>query len=412
LNEGRRKKEEGRRFLDGDTEPQLKTDDPKNGRGIKPCTQIIILENSLMANITEKNETRTRPQPQNNSHLFAINAILSLVRGTRLRRKAIAFFIAIATLPVFGLGAVTHYLVKQSISKEISNVKQANAIDIFDNINRFLMVRKEELELFANLDFLANPKLREITTPVNKQIQLNNWQQIYKIYESIAIFDLNGEVLLQTKGERIPNQQVQEYFQAVLKTNRPYISHSLSTKSPEGYIYLVAPVKDKVTRSTISIIRAVISVKSLEKAINNPLTVQDKYSLIDSSGKIFIATNKNYLGRKFTEIFPALEQLQTEHKITSIILFNKMDNTEELITYIPWQKVEGLPELKWKLIVSNKAIVGSTERQLLLSLGIGTVATALLVGGISAILANHLMLPIFFKLATEDGEEEKKWLKK
>jgi hypothetical protein len=31
LDEGRRKKEEGRRsFLDGDTGPQLKTDDPEN----------------------------------------------------------------------------------------------------------------------------------------------------------------------------------------------------------------------------------------------------------------------------------------------------------------------------------------------------------------------------------------------
>ncbi|MBW4671752.1 MAG: hypothetical protein KME60_31100 [Cyanomargarita calcarea GSE-NOS-MK-12-04C] len=40
-NEGRRKKEEGRRsFLDGDTEPQLKTDDHKNGRGLKPPARI------------------------------------------------------------------------------------------------------------------------------------------------------------------------------------------------------------------------------------------------------------------------------------------------------------------------------------------------------------------------------------
>ncbi|MBW4671144.1 MAG: hypothetical protein KME60_27910 [Cyanomargarita calcarea GSE-NOS-MK-12-04C] len=361
-----------------------------------------------MTNLTEKNETSTMLQPQNNSkyRVFTINLILSLVRGTSLRRKTIAFIILIATLPIFGFGALTHYLVKQSISQEISNIKQVSAINIFDNINRFLMVRKREVELFANLDFLTNPKLREITTPVNKQIQLNNWQQIYKIYESIAIFDLNGEVLLQTTGESIPNQQVQEYFQAVLKTNRPYISLSLSTKSPEAYIYLVAPVKDKVTRSTISIVRAVISVKSLEQAINNPVTVQDKYSLIDSSGKIFLATNKSYLGRKVPEIFPALEQLETENKIVSQILFNKIDNNQELITYIPLQKVEGLPELKWTLIVTNKAIANSSERQLLVSLGIVTLATALLVGGISAILANRLMLPIFLKLTAEETEEE------
>ena len=351
-----------------------------------------------MTNISDKNETRTTLQPQNSFRFFGI--------GTSLKWKAIAFAILITTLPIFGIGALTHYLVKQSISKEIGNIRQVSAINIFDNINHFLMVRKRELELFANLDFLTNPKLREITTPVNKQIQLNNWQQIYKIYESIAIFDLNGEVLLQTKGKRIPNQQVQEYFQTVLKTNRPYISQSLSTKSPEAYIYLVAPVKDKVTRSTISIVRAVISVKSLEQAINHPLTVQDKYNLIDSSGKIFMTTNKSYLDRKAQEIFPALEELQTENKIASKILFNKMENTEELIAYIPWEKVEGLPELKWKLVVINKAIVGSTERQLLLSLGIVTLATALLFGGISAMLANRLILTIFFQLTPENTDKK------
>ncbi|MFH7028673.1 MAG: methyl-accepting chemotaxis protein [Heteroscytonema crispum UTEX LB 1556] len=334
-------------------------------------------------------EKETVIQRRGDSHNSPINRVISWLTGTSLRTKAIAFAIAIGILPILGVGTLTYYLANQSIIKEVTNNKQASAIVLTDNINRFMLTRYGEVQQVANLGIFTNPRLREQVSKDDKQAQLNKFFAIFKNYESLAILNLNGDVVLQTKGQFIPNQKKQDYFQAVLQTKKSYISQPLTTKLENSQIYLAAPIKDSFKGQTIYIVRAAIPLKSLEVAFNNPQIIKDEYHLIDASGNIFLAANKNLLGKNAQEIFADWGELQAKNQLVTRIY------SQDLITYVPSQIVEGLPELKWKLVLSkNQAIALANQRQLLLTLKVGTLTAALLTGVLAAILANRLTQPI------------------
>ncbi|MGJ5673921.1 MAG: GAF domain-containing protein [Nostochopsis sp.] len=341
-------------------------------------------------------EAETVLQRRSYSLYSPINSVIAWAKQVSFRTKAIAFAVAISTLPTLGVGAMTYYLVSQSLIKEISNIKQTSARNLADNVERFMLKRYQEIQLFANQKFLIDSKLRDSLDGENKLARLNNLQDIYQVYESIAVVDLNGNVFLQTQGKSLPNQKNQEYFQAVLKNNQPYISQPLVTTNIEkSKIYLAAPVKDSVTNKTIYIVQAVVPIQSLAQTLNKLSRINDEYQLIDPASKIFLATDQNHLGRDAQKVIPKWEKLQTSQQVVTRILRDRKGKAEDLTTFVPWQKTAGLPDLNWQLVLStDKAIALGTQRQLLLALVVGTVVTALLVGAIAAILANRLTLPI------------------
>ncbi|MEC4882385.1 MAG: methyl-accepting chemotaxis protein [Scytonema sp. PMC 1070.18] len=334
--------------------------------------------------------------PSKPHHLQSgINNVIAWFKRKSLRTKAIAFAFAIGTVPVLVVGTFTYYLVDRSTTKDITYNKQDKAQLLANNITRFMQRRYEDIQLLSKLPFLQNQKLRDVTSRQQIEYQLNEYLERENSYESIAVFDLNGNLVAASQGKAIPNPKNEEYFQAVLKTNSAYISQSLDNKNLEGKIYLAAPVKDSDTGKTIYIIRTVIPAKFLQNVIITPQNSQDDYQLIDATGKIFMSTEESNIGKNAKEEIFEWEQLQTKQQISTSIVWNKKNNTEELITYVPWQTVRNLPNLKWELVLStNTAVAFATQRQLLLVLQIGTAIAGLVVGGIAAILANRLMQPI------------------
>ncbi|MBW4499467.1 MAG: GAF domain-containing protein [Scytonema hyalinum WJT4-NPBG1] len=331
-----------------------------------------------------------------NSHNSRRSRMISWVRRTSLRTKAIAFIFLIGTLPVFGIGAITYYLVNQSTTKEIVNNKQDRASLLANNISSFMQRRYGDIQILSKLTFLQNRQLRGVISREQMQARLRNYLDIEDSYESIAVFDINGNLVADSAGESIPNQKNEQYFQETLKTNTPYISQPKATKSvDQSKIYMAAPVKDSDTGETIYIVRTVIPVKSLEKVVLNPQISQDDYDVVDSSGKIFISTTGSKTGLDAKKEIPKWKEIQAKKQITTQILFNKKDNAEKLVTYAPWQKVEGLPDLKWTLLLSlDTATAFATQQELLLALQIGTLITALLVGSIATIIVTRVIKPI------------------
>lgn len=327
-----------------------------------------------------------------------IQSVIACIKQASLRTKATAFAIAISTLPIFGIGGVTYYLVSQSLTKEVIKIKQGTARELADNIQKFIEARTQEIELFAKQSFLVNSKQKSNVNFLELQAQFKNWKEIYHTYESLAVLQLNGQVFLQTQEELTSNQKNQEYFQEVLKSNQPYITQiytNTNTQLPR--ILLAVPVKDSVTNKPIYILRAIISVESLARSIQKLSGSKDKYHLVDASGKIFLARDNIDVGKDAEKVIANWEQLRVNHQIVTRVFPDRKGGAEDLITYIPWQiiKAESLPALNWKLVVStDKGVALATQKQLLLTLAIGIIVTALLVGAIAAILANRLTLPI------------------
>lgn len=99
-------------------------------------------------------ETETVLQRRNYSLYSPINSVIAWAKQVSFRTKAIAFAVAISTLPTLGVGAMTYYLVNQSLTKEISNIKQGSARNLADHVERFMLKRYQEVQLFANKNFL------------------------------------------------------------------------------------------------------------------------------------------------------------------------------------------------------------------------------------------------------------------
>ncbi|GAX39807.1 methyl accepting chemotaxis protein [Tolypothrix sp. NIES-4075] len=335
-------------------------------------------------------------KPRSGYTIFPINAVISTVNRISLHGKAIIFTVALGTLPVLGIKTFAYYVVNQSQTKQIIYAKEDKANLLIDNVNSFMQRRYGDIQIFSKMQLLQNRKLRETVTCEQIQARLNNYLSIENSYESIAVLDINGNVIVESKGQLIPNQKNEDYFQTVLKTNTPYISQPLTRKNGDKpQIYMAAPVKDSETSQTIYIIRTVIPVKSLEKALNIPLISQDDYDLIDASGKIFLCKANIDVGKNVKEVIPEWKQMQAENQANARILFNKNEKIEELVTYVPWETIEGLPPLKWNLALStDTAIAFEPSRILLHILGIGTVVVTLLSGAIATIIAHRLTLPI------------------
>jgi methyl-accepting chemotaxis protein PixJ len=331
-----------------------------------------------------------------------------------LRWKASLLAVAIGTVPVIVVGTTAYYFGGREVVKEVTEFKEARAVSLTDKLNRYMVERYGDIQVFANLPILVNPKVRAVTTVQERQATLEKFMKTYGVYDSVAVFDLNGNVILQTQGTPLKNHKDRSYFQEVLKTGNAVISQPLiSTTEGTFNIYFAAPVKDSVTGQTIAIIRSRMPVKFVNEIIKDFESVQDDYFLANSAGEIFVdskgvyAILKNTVGQtvtgakvesvatKIQSVFPIFDTLQTSDKVESLTTTNKVENIEELIAYKNTGKLEGLPELNWNVALATPiSSAFAAQRQLFWTIALGSGATALAVGLLAVFLANRATRPI------------------
>ncbi|MEO8891556.1 MAG: methyl-accepting chemotaxis protein [Coleofasciculaceae cyanobacterium] len=317
-----------------------------------------------------------------------------------LTQKATTLAIALGTIPVLLTGITSYNAANQQFSQQISSSKISSTIGVQDKVNRFMRERYGDLEILAGLPFLTNPQQRETTSLAEKQAALNRYIEAYKVYDSIAVFDLNGNVIVQSKGESLPNHSDRDYFQNAIKTNQRVISRPQSSKSSGNFvIHLAAPIKDSVTGKTVAIIRTRVPVIALSELLGSFRTDGDEYSLVDASdGKIFVSTEKENEGKSIKTVYPTWNAIQAAGKPSTIISpdqSNKKEQHEVLIAYSKFEQLDGLPDLPWQAASATKATLAfAPQRQLLLILTLGTGLTTLLVSVIAAYLARLATRPV------------------
>ena len=376
-----------------------KTDTAKNSNG--KSTSLASPEKNNLDNMPVSSQTATSATRKNQAE----NGIFAAFKRLGLSTKATLLAIAIGTLPVLGIGILAYTVANGTITKQISDNQQADGLGLLDKINRFIVERYGDIQVLSNLPVLANPRVREVTGLKEKQAVLDSYVGAYKVYDSIAVFDLDGKLLYQSASEPLANQKSREYFQEVLRNNVPFISQpTLSKDSGKVSIITAAPVKDISTGKTIAIVRGRIPVKSLEPILQNYKDSGENYNLIDASGKVFLSAEPYDIGRDAFGDFPGLAELRTAKKAASIVAVKKSDSKQQLVSYIPPTTVTGLPPLKWEAVVATDTATSfATQKELLLTIAIGTGLTALIVGAIAAWLAKRATTPILN--ATEAVEQ-------
>jgi methyl-accepting chemotaxis protein PixJ len=324
-----------------------------------------------------------------------------------IRWKTMVLAIAIGTVPTLAIGSVAYYFAAKSVNQEVSNLKKTLAGDLQNQVNVFMGDRLSDIEVMANLDIFTNPRLSRQATKQEQTAALQKIQTAYGFYDSIAIFDLQGNVIAQTKEEALDNHLTRKYVQDALKAKTAVISQpQLSASSGVFSVYGASPIREQLTGKTIGFVRARIPVAVLTKLLQSYTTQGSQYYLLNNQGKIFLSSTGEYGTSKPQEsevIAPQaifgdaeeLNQLLTSKNLASSILINQKTNSPQLLTYAPPQTIAGLPDLKWQGILATDAtILYAPQRKLGLVFALGSVLGAVGVGAIAYVLANRLLRPI------------------
>lgn len=321
------------------------------------------------------------------------------LRSTSLRTKATLLALAIGTIPVVLVGTTAYYTAGQGIKEQIVQSEKTNAQDLEGKLNLFIKQRYDDVVTLSKLDAFTNSKVRGALTTDDKNAILNDTINSSKVYNSIAVYEPNnnGQVLAISEGDANTSALFNaDYTLKVKETDRPTIVDPRPNKTTGQFSFFVAaPVKDKTTSQTIALLRA----RTPMTLINNLFGVsarrdQDFY-VTDSKGQITASSNPKALQKKLQDLFPKVaSQIQKRGK-QGLTITATESGKEQIFTYVPNQELAKIYGLNWGLVVTRPtAIAFAPQRQLLITLLLGTGFFAALVAVLAIWVANRATRPI------------------
>ena len=327
-------------------------------------------------------------------------------KALSLRTKATVLAIALGTLPTLAIGSIGYLVQRNFVRQEVARSHQNRAIDAVDKLTRFVFERYGDIQVLANLPMLRDLKLSTATSLQQKEQVLTQFAETYQVYDSIAVYGLDGNLIISGGKEKAPaNNTDREYFQMALKTGQPYISQpDISKITKTVNIFFAAPVKDAVTGKTIAVVRTRMPVKDMEQVIQSygNAANQLNYHFFDRSGHIFMATEQDQKGDDVnTDFADGLANLRAGGKPGTWIGHDQNQKTvETLNAFVPTQGFQGMPDVKWGLVYTiNTTTAFKAVNEQLLILAAGTGAVAIIVGILGVLLAERATRPI--KLAAQ-----------
>jgi methyl-accepting chemotaxis protein len=315
-----------------------------------------------------------------------------LIKKMSLRQKAIAFGLALGTIPLLTGGIIIYQLFSNNIKNtEITN-QEIQVFSIEKKINAFMIERYGDIQIIANLSILNDLKNSADISKSEKERVLNRFVEVYKTYENIHVFDLNGNNILSSSGKTVPNHKKSFYFKEVIQTNNVVITEpKKSDINSEFFINIAAPIKEINTGKIIGVVKAKMPVKSFDNLLSDYENKGYEWHLIrNRDNKFFAALEKNHVDRDAQENFPILNKLKSVNKANSGIIVDKIHGAEQLITYTAFSKYENLPQLDWGVIIARDTKdVFAPANQLFWTIASVTGITAIVAGGIGILLANR-----------------------
>jgi methyl-accepting chemotaxis protein PixJ len=329
----------------------------------------------------------------------------SLWRAMNLRTKAILLAVTIGTIPVTILGTTAYQFSRKALNDRVLETQVSDVNYLQNEIASFLYERLGDIQIMSELDILTQEDRRNNTSLQEKVATLTKFEKAYGFYDSIAFYDLEGNLIVKTAGAAIGNPNNKPYFQAALTSSEPIVSEiDLSAATGTYNFYVAAKVIDRTSGEAIGVIRARVPIASLQKTMKLYNEKEQKFVyFIDNKGEIFLrsddinakTTNENGSIPKVTDIFPSLAQDIQGNQIVTTITKNNLKQTEQVIAYAPPLKQSNLPAIQWSAIVAqNTDIAFAGQSQLQKALIFGTLLTAAAVALAGVAIANRFVEPL------------------
>ncbi len=327
------------------------------------------------------------------------------------KTKATLAAIALGIVPIATVGTINYLQIRNASEQQAITSQKARAVSIADKLNRFVFERNGDVEILSTLPVFTDPKVNSITSAASKTQLLNRFVTSYQVYDSIAAFDLQGNLIAQSQGNKLANHFDRQYFQAVLQTGKTIISApEISKSTGKLAIHFAAPIKDFVTGKIIGVMRTRTPVARLELPLKDFQTKHDNYHILDQqTGKVFISSNGDYTNKhEDADLIAARKTGGMISHRTAIANdqgtpVNPADtgNHVQLMTAAPLNKIPGMQQLPWTAVaVIDEETAHASLNGLLLTMLAGAGLTATVTVGLSTFLADRIAKYIQRAIAT------------
>lgn len=307
-------------------------------------------------------------------------------------------------LPVLTIGGIAYFLANRQFEKQAKESLELTAIDVKDQLQLSLEHMYGDIQVLSQLEVFTKKKLREITTKEEKEAILTEYVQVFPYYNSIAVFDLNGDVIAQSEGEPLPNKYDRNYIQEVIKTEKPFVSEpQISPTTGLLSVYFSAPIKDKDTGKMYAVIRGRIPMTRFNEIFSEYTERGEEFHIIDSDNRIVVSEDEQDINKpvaeefaKVAEIIENIEAANGSQDPKGLAISDNHDEGEAIVgvAFLD-QELEEKYNQDWKTIVAiDKKIALAAKSQLLWTLLLGTAGTAALVSIVAIILVDRATHPI------------------
>ncbi len=323
---------------------------------------------------------------------------MAALRKLSLKTKATAIAIAIGTLPVLGIGAIAYSFANASITRQIVAAEETLATTLSQRITSFMAERTADVQTLSNLSVFTTPSARDQVSQDDRRALLERFIEANSVYEGVALFDLNGNVVLQNDRANISSQGDQDYFRSAVQSNRVLISRPVRINNTDNYVvYITAPVQENGSNRRIGIIRAVMPIKSLAAELQDYNRTGAEFSIADANNQIFLSSQEVKVGQAAASVYPQFSEMQSRRAVNSRAINSKIGNDTQrvLASFVPWTGRDRLPDLGWDVVLSVPTeIAYAPQRQLLWTFLLGTGAAVVITGLLAKWLADRATRPI------------------
>ncbi len=377
--------------------------------------------NSSAGNNTPPQEEMVKPSPN-----FALPSsppikpkkksvkeqVIDYWKQLSLQRKATFLAVAIGVTPIIAVGGIAHNFAARSMMRQIIKDQESRTFDIRQKVSLFTNHIISDANTVANAPFLTSAQLRERTSTQQKVTLLNNFIDEHPLerYESIAVFDLNGKLLFQSKStnpvDPKDNYSSRDYFQRAIATKSAAVNDP-EIHSPAGNhsMNIASPIIEKGTGKMLGVVSLRMPLSHWKQIFQYVQAEGWEYRLVDTEGFIFDSDELHHIGRVAgvdLEGLPQLEaQMRTQAKnnvhnlALTEITHDEDDQEKVLVTLASIPDIQGVTLPGWQLVLSRPIAEAFVSlRELRLTLLLGTGAAALLVGALAAFITNRGILPI------------------
>jgi methyl-accepting chemotaxis protein len=209
----------------------------------------------------------------------------------------------------------------------------------------------------------------------------------------LMILDMNGNVIAASKGSSNENHANRDYFQAVVKNGKSYISPiEISKTTKKASIYFSTLARDSVTGQPIGVVRARMLVTALKPIAKDYETNDHEWHIIDkNTNKVAIAVLDEDANTPVSQHFPSYDRFKNSDKVNSNIDTKPGEGKRELVSFSSITGNKDLATTNLSVaIAKDMSIIEVKENSVLLVLLFGVLLSGGTAVGLSLLLGNRV----------------------